>query len=75
MKLFYTQGWLEGQSQSKRDFPVVFDGKKLDELTIVATVSTMKEVERLIEFLQIQKHCFWTPEDNARKYQTITKSK
>ncbi len=59
MKDLKIQGFLHGEEQYKRNFPETFDGKRLDEIQLSATIESLEDANKLIKFLQINKYCFY----------------
>ena len=58
MKFFHTKGFLWGRPIKGRDLPAQYDGYRLDELILSATMTTKEDVENVIKYLEIHKFCF-----------------
>jgi len=68
MKFFHTKGFLlNAPIKGNNNMPHKYDGYKLDELTLAATMTTRADVENVIEFLQIHRFCF-DKDPNQKSY-------
>lgn len=71
MKFFHTKGFLKNEPVKARDLPYEYDGRKLDELTVCATLTSYSDVVNLISYLEVHRFCFeYDPE--AKKH-TVSK--
>jgi hypothetical protein len=55
------QGYFKGKQVRPRlngNKRIMYDGKRLDVLNIRSSLFSQQEVQEMIEFLQITKHCF-----------------
>lgn len=58
MKLFHSRGFYLGNPVERKELPEQYEGKPLDELTVMATMTTKAEVENVIYYLQKHIECF-----------------
>jgi hypothetical protein len=65
MKVFHARGFLLNTPIKGRNYPNQYDGYKLDELSLTATMTSRADVENVIAYLKVHRFCFDNQGDNA----------